>query len=99
MIIELAETKEWLRVDGNDEDNILEIIIGAAEGYLNNATGHEFDNTNPQAKLFCWVLVTDWYENRELIGSKPSEKVRFSIQSMLTQLQNMTFEGDELNGI
>ncbi|MGN7938505.1 head-tail connector protein [Metabacillus sp. 22489] len=99
MIIELKETKEWLRIDGDDEDTTLKVLIGAAENYLKNATGHEFDQTYNQAKLFCFVLVTDWYENRELIGNKPSEKVRFTIQSMLTQLQNITFEGEETSGI
>lgn len=99
MIIELEETKEWLKIDGNDDENTIKMLIGAAESYLKNATGYEFDSTNFQAKLFCLVLVTDWYENRELIGSKPSEKVRFSIQSMLTQLQNLTFEGEETSGI
>jgi len=89
MIIELEETKNWMRLDGNEEDGIIVTLINAAESYLKNATGMEFDSTNHQAKLFCLVLVTDWYENRDLIGAKVGEKVRFSIQSMLTQLQNM----------
>ena len=89
MIIELEETKQWIRIDENDEDVIINTIVNAAEEYLKGATGKQFDSTNYRAKLFCLVLATDWYENRELIGSKPSEKVRFSIQSMLIQLQNM----------
>lgn len=87
MILELQETKDWLRVDGNEEDTTITLLIGAAEEYLKNATGRVFDFTNNQARLFCLVLVTDWYENRELIGQRPSEKVRFSVQSMLLQLQ------------
>ena len=87
MILELSETKEWLRVDGSEEDATITMLIKAANEYLENATGRKFDNTNNQARLFCLVLVTDWYENRDLIGAKPSEKVRFSIQSMLAQLQ------------
>ncbi|MBS4191749.1 head-tail connector protein [Bacillus sp. FJAT-49705] len=90
MILELNETKEWIRVDGTEEDSIISTIIGAAEEYLEGATGKKFDDTNHRAKIFCLVLVTDWYENRDLIGSKPSEKVRFSIQSMLAQLQYST---------
>lgn len=87
MILELQETKLWLRVDHNEEDAIIQTLINSAEEYLINATGREYDNTNNQAKLFCLVLVTDWYENRELSGKKVSEKVRFTIQSMMAQLQ------------
>lgn len=87
-ILTLDETKTWLRVDGSDEDATIEMLIGAAETYLLNAVEVEFDSTNQLAKLFCLVLVADWYENRELIGSQPSEKVRFTVQSMLTQLQH-----------
>ncbi|MFS0820763.1 head-tail connector protein [Bacillus sp. 1P02SD] len=90
MIIQLQETKNWLRIDGSEEDALISLLIDAAEEYLKNATGRKFDSKNNQARLFCLVLVTDWYENRDLIGAKVSEKVRFSIQSMMVQLQNMT---------
>lgn len=85
-ILTLEETKEWLRVD-DDEDNIIEILKGAAETYLHNAVEVEFDDTNQLAKLYCLVLCADWYENRDLIGQQPSDKVRFTIQSIMAQLQ------------
>lgn len=96
MIITPEETKDWLRIDGDEEDSTIKLLINAAEEYLKNATGRKFDSTNNQARLFCLVLVTDWFENRDLMGAKVSEKVRFSIQSMLLQLQFV--EGDELSG-
>lgn len=86
-ILTLEETKLWLRVDGTNEDALIQTLIGAAETYLRNAVEVEFDGTNPLAKLFCLVLCADWYENRELIGSQPSDKVRFTMQSILAQLQ------------
>lgn len=88
MILTLEEAKTWLRVDGDDENNLIETLIGAAETYLHNATEVEFDETNQLAKLFCLVLCADWYENRDLIGQQPSDKVRFTIQSILAQLQH-----------
>lgn len=89
MIVSLDEAKSWLRVDGEDEDATITLLIDAAEEYLKNATGRQFDNSTNQAKLFCLVLVTDWYENRELMGVRVTEKLRFSIQSMLAQLNYM----------
>jgi len=85
-IVSLEETKKYLVVDDDESDALITSLIGAAEEYLKNATGNQFDSENPLAKLFCWVLVTDWFENREHTG-KPSEKVRPIIDSMLAQLK------------
>jgi uncharacterized phage protein (predicted DNA packaging) len=87
-ILTLEETKQWLRIDGNDEDAIIERLIGAAEEYLHNSVDVKFDNTNHLAGLFCLVLCADWYENRDLIGQQPSDKVRFTCQSIMAQLQH-----------
>jgi uncharacterized phage protein (predicted DNA packaging) len=88
MIITIDEAKLWCRIEPEvtEEDALLHALINAAEQYLYNATGVTFDSTNELAKLFCMVLVTDWYENRELVG-KASEAVRYTLQSILAQLQ------------
>lgn len=88
MIITLEETKQYLRVDGTDEDTLITSLIAAAETYLSNATGNQFDNSNSLAKLFCWVLVTDWYENREVSVGRVGEKTRPIVESMLAQLKH-----------
>lgn len=87
MIITLEETKQYLRVDGTEDDALITSLISASETYLYNATGNTFDATNNLAKLFCWVLVTDWYENREHVG-RASDKVRPIVDSMLAQLSH-----------
>lgn len=87
MLITLEEVKTWLRVDGSEDDLLIQSLISAAETYLYNATGNTFDSTNDLAKLFCMVLVTDWYENREAVG-KTTEKTRPVVESMLTQLSH-----------
>lgn len=87
MILTVEEVKKWLRIDGDDEDSIIELLIGGSEQYLQNATGKQFDGNNQLAKLFCLVLCADWYENRDLIGQQPSDKVRFTCQSIMAQLQ------------
>ncbi|MEK5038913.1 head-tail connector protein [Sporosarcina sp. FSL K6-3457] len=86
MILTLEETKEWLRVDIEDDDSMIRMLTEAAEAYLKNATGKDFDETNKQAKLFCLVLVMDWYENREMNNFRVGEKVRYTVESMIAQL-------------
>ena len=85
MIVSLDEVKTWLRVDFTDDDALLTTLISAAEQYLKNATGITYDSTNHLAKLFCMTLISDWYENRELVG-RASDQVRPILQSILAQL-------------
>lgn len=85
MIVTLEEAKNWLRVDSEEDDILIQSLIKAAESYLKNATGIEYDNTNELAKLFCLVLIVDWYDDREMVG-EASEKVRHTINSILMQL-------------
>ncbi len=84
MILALAEVKQFLRIDTTDDDTLLDTFIKASEEYLFNATGKTFDSTNNLAKLFCMVLVSDWYDNRSLTTT--SDKTRKIVDSMLIQL-------------
>lgn len=90
LIIDRTIAKKFLRIDEDvtDDDEVVDVLIGAAETYLLNATGKQFDSTNQLARLFCLVLVSDWYENRSLIGVKVGEKVRQTVESMVSQLSN-----------
>lgn len=88
MIITLEETKQWLKDIPAEEDALVTTLIAAAETYLSNATGNTFDSNNSLAKLFCLVLVTDWYENREVNIGRVGEKVRPIVESMLAQLKH-----------
>ena len=88
MIITLDEAKSFLRIDDNSEDTDIQNLIYGAELYLLNATGKTFDSTNPLSKLYCRVLIVDWYDNRGLMENKNvSEKVRFTLSSIMLQLQ------------
>lgn len=88
MILDLVTVKDFLKVEQDfyEEDSIIQLLIDAAEIYLYNACGIKFDETNNMAKLFCLILVSDWYDNRQMVG-KISEKVRYTVESMITQLK------------
>ena len=96
MIITLEEVKEYLKIDYDDEDNLLLELIEVAEEYLYAATGTKFDSANKRAKLYCRALVNEWYKDRALTENSTksltvTQKVRFTLQSILTQLK---YEGD-----
>ena len=92
MILTLQEVKDFLKVDYNDEDLLLNDLIIASESYLYNATGKYYINTNQLAKLYCKVLINDWFKDRTLTVNSTknlsvSEKVRYSLKSILMQLK------------
>lgn len=87
-LIKLNDAKIFLKVDYDDDDLTIESLIKASESYLKNATGKEFTNNNDLAVLYCKVLINEWYNNRDLMLRKTvSEKVSFTLQSILLQLQ------------
>src|SRR5690606_10451478 len=98
--VSLALAKLWLRVSHDDEDELIQLFIDGAGDYLFRATGRQWDETNHTAKLVALALITDWYENRELVSRdrallNVSEKLRHSIQSMILQLQLAPEDGGD----
>ena len=88
MILELKEVKEFLKIDFDDEDSLIQELIEASELYLQNATGIEYNNTNKLAKLYCRVLINEWYKDRGLMQDRAiTAKVRYTLQSILLQLK------------
>lgn len=89
-LITLDEVCTYLRLDDIEEEkSILKILIKNAEIYIEDASISikEMDSRQVmKAKLLALVLVSDWYDNRNL-NMKVSEKQRFTVQSLLRQLQ------------
>lgn len=82
-IVTLEETKEWLRVDGTDDDITLTTLIGSAETYIKNGTGNTFDETNDLAKIACLILIKSMYDNGSLF---PEQKALEMIKPIIQQL-------------
>ncbi|MGG3674935.1 head-tail connector protein [Bacillus nitratireducens] len=85
MVLTLEEAKKYLRVDGDEEDDLIASFITAAEQYIKNATSKNVDLKSELAKLAARILIAHWYENREAVGK--AEQLAFSLQSILVQLQ------------
>lgn len=93
--MELSELKEYLRIDGDDEDGLLRRLEKAAREYIASAVG-VYDETDPTAEQLLGVMVQDMYDHRQLMQSDVQEKKRmqYTYGSLLLQLQ-MKYESRE----
>lgn len=92
MLLSLEEIKNYLRVDYDEDDDYIYSLIIASENYLYNATGKQFNSRNELAKQCCRVLIYDWYKDKGLTiratkNTNVSEKVKYTVQSMIQQLK------------
>ena len=100
-MLTLEEVKTWLRVDGNNEDNIIRTLMGAAESTMIGAiTGYrermEYAEQNPddawshKADL-CKLQIIAWNYEHRTMDSVPTDC--FFKQDMLQlQLEGRMFK-------
>jgi uncharacterized phage protein (predicted DNA packaging) len=82
----LDELKIFLRIDGNDDDLLIESLQKSAEEYLTNA-GILKDYSKELYKLGIKILVTHWFDNRGVQSDKTNNKLSFSLDTIITQLK------------
>ena len=94
-MIDLQEVKEYLRVDIEEDDQLLQMLITAAVEYLKNATGKEYPEKDEKGntityeleKVYLKLLIAYWYENRTPAGKVGGEFSQMT-KSLMLQLQN-----------
>ena len=102
MIISLEEVKQYARIDIDEDDQLLETLIIAAEEYLKNATGKEYPETDGDGnknnyeleKIYLQLLIAHWYEQRSISGNGKGtyaggvvEDFSFAAKSIMLQLK------------
>ena len=83
----LAEMKSYLKVDYNDDDNEITLMMNVAREYITDAIG-ECDETIARVQLLMRVIVGELYEKRSMTFDMNStnEKVQYVIRSIINQL-------------
>ena len=82
----LEEVKNFLKVDFDDDDSLITLQIEAAEEYITDAVG-QYTESSARRKLLLLNIVSALYENRVYTIMQASEKVQYSLRSMVLQLQ------------
>lgn len=94
----LDELKEYLRIDGDDEDRSLLSFVSAAQIFLENAgvkqpsdyyLNIDEKDVFAQHRLAIMILATHYYENRIAYssGNKYSNSLPYGLESMILQLK------------
>ena len=83
----LAEMKSYLKVDFDDDDNFITLLMDVAREYIVDAIG-ECDETIARVQLLMRVIVGELYEKRSMTFDMNStnEKVQYVIRSIINQL-------------
>lgn len=82
----LDKVKQYLKIDYDDDDTTLNLLIDSAKKYVTSATGYT-DVTEPRIQLLIMVLVKDWYDNSSYTTDRVSQSASYTIKSILRQLR------------
>lgn len=84
--MELEYVKGFIKVDFDDDDDYIQLLIEAAQEYITAATG-SCNFTVARVKLLALTIITELYEKRAFTVDQAGEKAQFTIRSIITQLQ------------
>lgn len=86
----LEYIKNYLRVDYDEDDELIELLIGSAKEYIIDAIGY-YDEDISRMKLLVAILCCEWYNNRGYVNTSStqtvSENIKRTVESMLNQLR------------
>lgn len=86
MDVELV--KQYLRIDTDDDDNLIELMMGATEDYIKDAVGREYDANNKRMNLLYLAIMQELYENRTYtIKEAEKRRLAYVVGSIVLQLQ------------
>lgn len=89
-MIDKTKAKEYLRIDEDYEDTLIEMLIDFSKEEIRNSTGVTFDSGGDTKtyELAQLIIITDRYENRG------SQDLEFKPNNMLSSLYTKLKYGD-----
>lgn len=91
MIVSVEEMKKYLRVDFEDDDDLIESFIGSAQRKIQDILRcddmTEFENDN-SVRVAVMFVVAFLYEHRE---EADHEELNLTLRAMLSDLRGVDF--------
>lgn len=84
----IETVKDYLRVDDDDDDGLISLMMETAKEYIVSAVG-EYDEEDKTANLLFCAIVQNLYDNRELMQSDIQQRkaIEYTFKSIILQLQ------------
>lgn len=82
--MELGRVKNFLKVEHDEDDELIVVFINSAQDYLKSSCGENVDLEKEKSQTTMLMLIADMYEQRTALGQKGYSE---SIKAMLTQLR------------
>lgn len=81
----LEACKKYMRVDGEDEDDVILALMSAAQAYLERAGITPERSPAAQYDLALWGLTLHYYDHREAVGSEAAFPI--GLRPVINQLK------------
>lgn len=85
-MVELERAKKYMHIDYDDDDDIINVCIFAADEYLSGAIGEDFDISSGRAEMLALMVIADLYDNRSSTEAV-SAKTRTIVENFAQQLR------------
>lgn len=83
-MLELSTVKNFLRIEHDEDDELITMYISAAAEYIKSACGNDVDFDSAKVNTVLLMLISDFYEKRTPYGQGSYSR---SVASMLTQIR------------
>lgn len=94
----LEACKRYMRVDGDDEDEVILSLMSAARAYLERAGITPERSPAAQYDLALWGLTLHYYDHRDAVGNEAAFPIGLRpviTQLKLTAVSNLGTAGEE----
>lgn len=90
--MDLEFVKNYLRVDTDEDDSLINHLIKSANAYMSGAIDEydskmEIEGFKLMAQLVMLTMISEWYDNRLYTKNSNYDKVSKIVTSMIQQLQ------------
>ena len=96
----LEELKVFLKIDWEEEDNLIENLYLASKIYLERLIAKSYDNLSQDLQklfdLYQLAMINECYLNRQLTLEKNEQNIRNIYKSIIHELKYSDVKGGEL---
>lgn len=84
--LDLETTKQYLRVEYEEDDQLIEMMLVFAKSYIQsymNKKFEEFDAIPDELTIPALALISHWYERREIETDKAAKEIVYTFLDIL----------------